>query len=75
MAGTPAISATWSAARFGGDQDAFLTLRTPPKPNGFVQLVGRLNTLGTAGVSCYFVRVSGAGVWELRKRVNGASSV
>jgi len=68
-------SATWSAASFAADQDVFLTVPTLPTANRFVQLAARVSTLGTSSLSGYFLRVSGTGVWDLRKRVSGASSV
>jgi fibronectin type 3 domain-containing protein len=70
-----ASSATWSAQRFGADQEAYLTLPTLPKAGQFLQVAGRVSTLAAATVSCYFLRVTpSTGVWDLRRKVNGGAS-
>ena len=51
-------------------------MATLPRAGGFLQVAGRVSTLGTAGLSCYLLRVTpSTGVWDLRKKINGATSV
>jgi acid phosphatase type 7 len=70
-----ASSATWSAASFAADQEAYLTIPTLPAAGDFIQVAGRLNTLSTSGISCYFLRVTpSTSTWDLRKKINGANS-
>ena len=58
------------------DQEAFLTVATLPRAGNFLQVAGRVSTLGTAGRSCYFLRVTpSTGTWDLRAKLNGATSV
>jgi hypothetical protein len=71
-----AASATWRASTFPADQEGYLTVATLPRAGGFLQVAGRVSTLGTAGLSCYLLRVTpSTGVWDLRKKINGATSV
>src|SRR5439155_8868995 len=53
-----ASSATWSQTTFAADQEAYLTVPTLPAPGDFIQVAGRLNTLSTSSISCYFLRVT-----------------
>jgi fibronectin type 3 domain-containing protein len=70
-----ASSATWSAGTFVADQEAYLTVPTLPKAGEFVQVAGRVRTLGPSGVSCYFLRVTpSTSSWDLRKKINGGAS-
>jgi hypothetical protein len=70
-----AASATWKASTFAADQEVFLTVPTLPRAGNFLQVAGRVSTLGTAGLSCYLLRVTpSTGVWDLRRKVNGATS-
>jgi hypothetical protein len=70
-----ASTATWSRTQFAADQEAYLTLKSLPAANGFVQVVGRISRLGTVGVSCYFLRViPSTGTWDLRKKIDGGAS-
>ena len=49
---------------------------TLPRAGGYLQVAGRVGTLGTAGLSCYLLRVTpSTGIWDLRKKINGATSV
>jgi hypothetical protein len=69
-------SATWSAGSFPADQEVYLTVPVLPRAGGFFQVAGRVDTLGTTSISCYFLRVvPSAGRWELRKKIRGATSV
>jgi hypothetical protein len=75
VASASASSATWIAP-FGADQEAYLSVPTLPRTGNFLQVAVRVSTQATAGVSCYFVRViPSTGVWELRRKVNGGTSV
>jgi hypothetical protein len=68
-------SATWSATRFAADQEAYLSVPVLPKPGNWLQVAGRVSTLGATGISCYFIRVTpSTGTWDLRRKLNGASS-
>jgi acid phosphatase type 7 len=70
-----AASATYSAAQFGADQEAYLTVPTLPSGGDFMQLAGRVSTLSSSTVSCYFLRVTPSlGTWELRQKLNGSGS-
>ena len=70
-----ASSATWIGQQFGPDQEAYLTIPTLPRAGQFLQVAGRVSTLTASTVSCYFLRVTpSTGVWDLRKKVNGAGS-
>ena len=64
-----ASTATWKASTFAADQEAFLSVPTLPKAGSFMQVAGRISTLGASGVSCYFVKVTpSTSKWELRKK-------
>jgi hypothetical protein len=68
-------SATWSAAQFGADQEAYLVVPVLPRPGGWLQVAGRVSVLGAAGVSCYLLRVTpSTSTWDLRKKLKGATS-
>jgi hypothetical protein len=46
-----------------------------PKAGSFFQVAGRISTLSASNVSCYFVKVTpSTSKWELRKKLNGATS-
>jgi fibronectin type 3 domain-containing protein len=73
--GSGASSATWSTQTFGPDQEAYLTVPILPSGSNFFQVAGRVSTLSASTVSCYFLRVTpSTGIWDLRKKVNGAGS-
>jgi hypothetical protein len=68
-------SATWDAARFGADQEAYLAVPVLPRAGNWLQVAGRVSTLGATGISCYFLRVTpSTGQWDLRRKLNGATS-
>ena len=70
-----AASANWSAQTFTADQEAYLAVPTLPAAGRFFQVAARVSTLGSSGVSCYFLRVTpSTSTWDLRKKVNGAGS-
>ena len=49
---------------------------TLPRSGAYLQVAGRVSTLATGGLSCYLLRVTpSTGVWDLRKKINGATSV
>jgi hypothetical protein len=74
-ADTGAGSATWSAATFGADQEAYLTVPTLPAAGQFLQIAGRVSNLTTSNVSCYFLRVTpSTSTWDIREKINGAAS-
>ena len=52
-----------------------MTVPTLPGGSNFMQVAARVSTLSSAGLSCYFLRVTpSTGKWELRKKLNGAAS-
>jgi acid phosphatase type 7 len=68
-------SASWKLGSFAADQEAYLTVPVLPKAGAFLQLAGRLSTLATSNISCYFLRVTpSTSTWDLRKKVNGSAS-
>ncbi len=68
-------SATWSPSTFGADQEAYLTVPTLPSGGNFIQVAGRVSTLSSSGVSCYFLRVTpSSSTWDLREKLNGNTS-
>jgi fibronectin type 3 domain-containing protein len=73
--GSSASTATWKAQTFAADQEAYLTVPTLPRAGSFFQVVGRINSLSTSNMSCYFVKVTpSTSKWELRRKLNGAAS-
>ena len=68
-------SATWSATTFAADQEVALGVAALPRAGDFLQLAGRVSTLGTSGLSAYILRVTpSTGTWDVRKKINGAAS-
>lgn len=62
----------WAQA-FGAEQSAFVTVVALPSGGGGAGLFMRIDAPNTAGVDCYSVTVTSAGVVAIAKLVNGAS--
>ena len=68
-------SATWRTQTFTADQEAYMTVPTLPGGEQLHAGRGRVSTLSSADLSCYFLRVTpSTGTWDLRKKLNGAGS-
>ena len=72
---TGASSAIWKATTFGANQEAYLTVPVLPAAGHTFQVGGRVSSLTGSTVSMYFLQVTPSkNLWDLRKKLNGASS-
>ncbi|HWE10859.1 MAG TPA: Ig-like domain repeat protein [Solirubrobacteraceae bacterium] len=70
-----AASAIWKATSFGANQEAYLTVPVLPAAGHYFQVAGRVSSLTGSTVSMYFLQVTPSkNLWDLRKKLNGASS-
>jgi hypothetical protein len=75
MSSAGAASATWNGGPFAADQEVYLTVPTLPQSSGFAQVAARVSTQSPTNISCYLLRVTpSTGTWDLRKKLNGATS-
>jgi hypothetical protein len=70
-----AASAIWKATSFGANQEAYLTVPVLPAAGHYFQVGGRVSSLTGSTVSMYFLQVTPSkNLWDLRRKLNGASS-